>query len=81
MFGTKSDLKIALTSIQLRILSVVDERPGISQSSISKTIGKNRMLVNYHIKILSDAGIVLIEKSGRESACYTGSNAENYLPT
>jgi predicted transcriptional regulator len=79
LFGTKSDLKIALTTIQLRILSIVNERPGISQSGISKTIGKNRMLVNYHIKILADAGIISLERSGRESQCYTTGNAETYL--
>ncbi len=80
LFNVKSDLKIALTKIQLRILSVVDERPGISQSSISRTIGKNRMVVNYHIKILADAGILSLEKSGRTSECYTTKHAALYLP-
>ncbi len=80
LYGTKSDLKLVLTTIQLRILSVVDERPGISQSNISKTIGKTRMLVNYHIKIFADANILSIEKSGRESLCYTTSSATPYLP-
>jgi predicted transcriptional regulator len=79
LFGAKSDFKIMLTSIQLRILSVVDERPGISQTKISDAIGKNRMIVNYHVKILLDAGILSLEKSGRESQCFTTSNAELYL--
>ncbi|WP_455392601.1 winged helix-turn-helix transcriptional regulator [[Eubacterium] cellulosolvens] len=79
LFGTKSDLKIALTTIQLRILSIVDERPGISQVKISESIGKNRMLVNYHIKILADAGILTIEKSGRESHCFTTEATAEYL--
>jgi len=79
LYGTKSDFKIALTTIQLRILSIVDERPGISQVKISKTIGKNRMLVNYHIKILKEAGILSLEKSGRESLCFTTNIAASYL--
>lgn len=79
LYGTASDFKIALTTIQLRILSVVNERPGISQSNISKTIGRNRMVVNYHIKILTDAGVLTLEKSGRESQCYTTSTAAQYL--
>jgi len=79
LFGTKSDFKIMLTSIQLRILSVVDERPGISQTKISDAIGKNRMIVNYHVKILLDAGILSLEKNGRESQCFTTGNAEGYL--
>ncbi len=80
LYGTSTDFKIALTSIQLRILSIVNERPGISQSKISKTIGKNRMLINYHVKILRDAGILSVEKSGRESLCFTTSSAMVYLP-
>jgi DNA-binding transcriptional ArsR family regulator len=79
MYGAKTDFKIALTSIQLRIISIVDKKPGISQVKISKTIGKNRMLVNYHIKILRDAGILNIERSGRETLCYTTSAAMVYL--
>ncbi len=80
LYGAKSDFKIMLTSIQLRILSVVNERPGISQTKISKKIGKNRMIVNYHVKILNDAGIIILEKKGRESQCYLTDTAENYLP-
>jgi predicted transcriptional regulator len=80
LFGVKSDFKIMLTSIQLRILSVVNERPGISQTKISRKIGKNRMIVNYHVKILNDAGIISLEKKGRESKCYLTDTAENYLP-
>jgi len=79
LFGAKTDFKIALTSIQLRILSIVDKRPGITQSKISRSIGKNRMLVNYHIKILRDAGILNVERSGRETLCYTTSAAMVYL--
>ncbi len=80
LYGASTDFKIALTSIQLRILSIVNERPGISQSKISESIGKNRMLINYHVKILRDADIISVEKSGRESLCFTTSSAMIYLP-
>jgi predicted transcriptional regulator len=79
LYGTRSDFKIALTSIQLRILSIIDERPGISQSKISELLGKNRMLVNYHIKILDDADLISMEKEGRVSKVFTTGNAETYL--
>ncbi len=69
--GVKSDLKMALTTMQMRILNVVNKNPGISQAKISENIGKNRMLVNYHIRILTEAGILALEKSGRESKCFT----------
>ena len=77
--GVKSDLKMALTSVQMRILNVVNKNPGISQSKISDAIGKNRMLVNYHIRILTDAGILTLEKRGRESQCYTTSATAYYV--
>ncbi len=80
LYGTKSDFKIMLTSVQLRILSVIDERPGISQSEISRSIGANRMVINYHVRILNDAGIISLEKSGRKIQCYTTSHAGNFLP-
>ena len=81
LFGTKSDFKIALTTIQLRILSIVKERPGISQTKISKIIGRNKMVINYHIKILNDAELISLEKEGRESKVFTTGNAEVYLST
>jgi predicted transcriptional regulator len=77
--GVKSDLKMVLTSVQMRILNVVNNHPGISQTKISENIGKNRMLVNYHIRILTDAGILALEKSGRESQCYTTSTTAYYI--
>jgi predicted transcriptional regulator len=77
--GVKSDLKMALTTVQMRILNVVNKNPGISQSKISENIGKNRMLVNYHIRILTDAGILALEKNGRNSQCYTTSTTAFYI--
>jgi predicted transcriptional regulator len=64
-------MRIRLTAIQLAILGIVDQSPGISQSNISKNLGRNRMIVNYHIKILRDANMLSLEKVGRESMCYT----------
>ena len=70
LYGENTERKIMLTDIQLKILGVVSKSPGISQSNISKSIGRNRMIVNYHIKILRDVNMLLLEKSGRESMCY-----------
>jgi predicted transcriptional regulator len=78
LYGAKSDFKLALTNIQQRIISVVNERPGITQSNISKTIGSNKMVVNYNVKILRDAGILDLEKNGRVSQCYLTNIAKYY---
>jgi len=79
LFGTKRDLKMVLSSIQYKILKAVNDQPGISQSDISRTIGKNRMLIHYHLKILDDVGILTYVKSGRKSSWYTTSLAMSYL--
>jgi len=81
LYETKSELKIYLTTIQQKILEAVNESPGISQTKISKKVGSSRMMVNYHLKILKDAGIVSIEKEGRETACFTTELAAGYLST
>jgi DNA-binding MarR family transcriptional regulator len=68
---TKIDIKLILTKIQERILNRVKTNPGVSQKTIATHLGINRKVVNYHIKILQDAGFVYTEKQGRESLCYS----------
>ena len=79
VFEDESELNIILSSIQKKILDVVNERPGITQSKVSRVIGSNRMLVNYHMKILRDAGILIFEKKGREHQYFISSNAIHFL--
>jgi DNA-binding MarR family transcriptional regulator len=63
-------LKVRLTNIQERILNIIKENPGISQTTISKKAGSNKFVINYHIKILSDVGMVFVQKEGRKSQCF-----------
>ena len=49
---------------------MIQGTPGISQVGIAKSLGLARKVVNYHIKILADAGFVHVEPAGRESRCY-----------
>jgi len=68
--GKKTDMRFLLSEIQESILNVIRENKGISQSKIAEKIGVSRKVVNYHINILDQAGLVLVESQGRESACY-----------
>lgn len=68
--GPKTDVKFFLSGIQESILSVINENKGISQSKIADKIGVSRKVVNYHVNILDQAGLIFIESHGRESACY-----------
>jgi predicted transcriptional regulator len=68
--GPKTEIKFFLSDIQESILSVIKENKGISQTKIADKIGVSRKVVNYHVNILNQAGIILVESNGRESACY-----------
>ena len=78
LFDDSTDFKIALTAVQQRILFVVMNEPGISQAGISNATGRNSMVVNYHVRILRDVGLLSIEKEGRETHCFITSTAANY---
>ena len=48
----------------------IREHSGISQKEIAKILEESKQLVSYHVKLLADAGVVRIGRSGRQSACY-----------
>jgi DNA-binding MarR family transcriptional regulator len=68
--GPKTEMRFFLSDIQESILGVIKENHGISQSKIAEKINVSRKVVNYHINILDQAGLILVETRGRESACY-----------
>jgi predicted transcriptional regulator len=61
---------LILTDVQEQILKQVRATPGITQADIARKLGFTTKVVYYHMKILSNAGFVHIEASGRESRCY-----------
>jgi predicted transcriptional regulator len=64
------DAGVRLTDVQEQILNKIRSTPGISQTAIAKDINQNRKLVYYHIKRLSDEGLVYVQPNGRETKCY-----------
>jgi predicted transcriptional regulator len=79
LYDEKIEFKLTLTAIQQTILFAVKQDPGISQTGISEMIGKNKMVVNYHIKILKDVGLLSVERNGRETNCFATNAAFNLL--
>jgi DNA-binding MarR family transcriptional regulator len=69
-YGMQPDHKLILSDVQAKIVDEIKLNPGISQVNIARNIGVARKVVNYHVKILSDAGFIYVETIGRESACY-----------
>lgn len=79
LFDQKIEYKLTLTAIQQNILMMIERNPGITQTLISRNLGKNRMVINYHISLLSDAGIVEKEREGRVTHCYLTSLAASII--
>jgi predicted transcriptional regulator len=71
-----------LTDIQKSIVDVVMDKPGISQSEISRKIKKSVQVVNYHIKILEYAGIIRLEPGKmHRTHCYIESKGPQLSPS
>jgi len=70
LFTSNAELRVALSNIQQRILGLVRKNPGIFQTEISKEIGSSGFVAKYHIKILRDAGMISLEKDGKNLRCY-----------
>lgn len=66
---------IRLTPVQESILAQIRKSKGISQSEVSRRIGRNRKVVNYNVHQLRELGLVDIEKDGRETRCFFVRNA------
>jgi len=70
IYEEKVELKISLSDLQSLIVDVIKEEPGISQIDISKTIGKSKVVVNYHVRFLRDLGLLELERDGRTTHCF-----------
>jgi DNA-binding MarR family transcriptional regulator len=61
----KSDFKIVLSALSQNVLHTINEHPGITLSELSSSVGKNKMLLNYHTHKLEDAGMIVKRKKGK----------------
>jgi DNA-binding MarR family transcriptional regulator len=69
--GRKTEVRFFLSDIQESILATIRDNQGISQSRIADAIGVTRKVVNYHVRILDQAGLIYMEERGRETACFS----------
>ena len=68
--GRRTEVKFFLSEIQESIMTTIRANEGISQSKIAESIGVTRKVVNYHVRILDQAGLIYMEDRGRETACF-----------
>ena len=73
-FGSESRINISNSLItnmtQKKIISIVKNNPGITQSMISQQLKVSRQKVNYHVNSLVSNSILKIEKQGRITRLY-----------
>ena len=73
-FGSESRINISnslITNItQKKIIRIVKNNPGITQSMISQQLKVSRQKVNYHVNSLVSNSIIKIEKQGRITRLY-----------
>jgi len=70
-----ADMKLPTTqrnisSFQEVILTIVKNNQGLSQKDIAKRIGASSQVINYHVKILEDSGLIRVDRSRRRSKVY-----------
>jgi DNA-binding MarR family transcriptional regulator len=70
--------RLHLSRIQVDILHEIQRHPGVSQKQISRLLDESKQVVNYNVKILESAGLIRLERAGRETACFAGN--VKYIP-
>jgi predicted transcriptional regulator len=56
--------------IQNRIITRINEYPGITQKDLALLVGISPGGINYHTKILHQAGVIIVEREGKITRCY-----------
>jgi len=67
---TKIDTNLLLTDPQQQILDTIKYNPGISQTQLAENLNMTKKTVYYNVSQLRDAGLVFVDKTGRESECF-----------
>lgn len=62
--------RFRLTDLQIEIINVIKKHPGVNQKDIAKTLQKKPQTINYNIKILNQAEIIVVKRKGRKTGCY-----------
>ena len=71
MFFLMDDIFQALAhKYRRQILDIVKENPGLSVNEICSHFDVSRVAVMKHLKILSEAGLLVVEKQGKEKHHY-----------
>jgi predicted transcriptional regulator len=70
--------RLHLSRVQKDILDTIQKHPGVTQKQISKLLDESKQVVNYNVKVLETAGLIRVDRVGRETACFAGN--VRYVP-
>lgn len=68
--GTRKGLEPLISHIQKKILRIVAENPGLSQSDLAKEMGESRQNIHHHVQKLVSKGLIRMEKNGKRTGIY-----------
>jgi DNA-binding transcriptional ArsR family regulator len=60
-----------LSRIQKQLMVEVNAHPGISQKTLASYLDESKQVISYHIRVLSKAGILRVEKEGSVTKVYS----------
>lgn len=55
---------------RLAILDVIRERPACSMTDVARAIGRDEATVSTNVRLLRDAGVIIVDRNGRRMALY-----------
>lgn len=61
---------IALSEVQERVVALIKDRPGISQSEIARALGMSKQRVSYHMRNLVLAEVITVIWDSNRTRCY-----------
>jgi predicted transcriptional regulator len=68
--------RFRLTELQMKILEILEKKGGINQKEIAQQLHKKPQTINYNIKVLEQAGLLEVKKSGRKTVCFLKKNID-----
>jgi DNA-binding MarR family transcriptional regulator len=69
--------RFRLTDLQIQIIGSIRNQPGLTQKEIARVLDRKPQTINYNIKVLDQAGLISVMKTGRKTTCFPVSDAQN----
>lgn len=62
--------RFRLTDLQIQIIGSIRNTPGLTQKEIARLLDRKPQTINYNIKVLDQAGLISVMKTGRKTTCF-----------